>query len=368
MQWLKQSINLWGFPFTITVESLIWYLTSTALYLAGSVFLTILLRRLSARIIENEDKRQHFLKWSRRFIRLTVAFGVLIAFIHLLGFDSFETVRKVYQVLSTPFFSSGKSSISILTLMLILPIVVVASWTGRLAKRSISPNVLTHFGLSVEQQFSFNKLIHYIVMTFVFFFGLTVIGIDLSAIGVLFGTLGIGIGFGLQATIADFCAGLRLLGMGLVKEGDRLHINNLDCFVKHIHLLNTELTTFENESLILPNSMLTGGIIHSSSFRDRHIVIINTVDVSYKSNLDQVISVLRNVAECNPWLLPESEIDVRILSFGDSGITMSLRTWLSDANNRPMAKSWTYLEIWRAFKSEGIEIPFPQRVVHQAKD
>jgi potassium efflux system protein len=129
--------------------------------------------------------------------------------------------------------------------------------------------------------------------------------------------------------------------------------------------MNTELITFENETLIIPNSKLTGGIIHNYSYKDRSVVIINNVDVSYNSNLDEVITILKEVASRNPWLRTGSDILVRVKTFADSGISMQLRTWIMDVEVRAEAQSWTNLEIWRAFKRHNVEIPFPQRVVHQ---
>ena len=202
-------------------------------------------------------------------------------------------------------------------------------------------------------------------MVLVFIFGMSIIGIDLSAIGVLFGVMGIGIGFGLQSVIADFFAGITLISMGLVKEGDRISIGEYEGIIRHIRLMNTELLTFENETLIIPNSHLTGGTIHNYSYKDRRVVIVNEVDVAYESNLDDVIVLLQDIGNRNPWLQADSEILVRVKTFASSGITVQLRTWIHDVQNRAESFSWTNLEIWRTFALHGVEIPFPQRVVHR---
>ena len=75
--------------------------------------------------------------------------------------------------------------------------------------------------------------------------------------------------------------------------------------------------------------------------------------------------IQQKVAEANPWKQEGSEVLVRVRSFADSGITMQLRTWIRDVLHRADARSWTNLEIWRSFRDQGVEIPFPQRVVHQ---
>jgi small-conductance mechanosensitive channel len=95
------------------------------------------------------------------------------------------------------------------------------------------------------------------------------------------------------------------------------------------------------------------------------VVIVNEVDVSYGSDLDQVITILKDLAAANPWALKDPEPLVRVLRFAESGITMQLRTWVGNVQDRGPASSWTNLEIWRSFTANGVEIPFPQRVIHQ---
>jgi small-conductance mechanosensitive channel len=238
---------------------------------------------------------------------------------------------------------------------------------GKLVSASLSARTLKPFGLDAEKSFTIGRLLRYSAMALAFIFGLSIIGIDLSAIGVLFGVMGIGIGFGLQSIIADFFAGITLISMALIKEGDRIDVGEFQGTIIHIRLMNTELNTFENETLIIPNSYLTGGVIHNNSYKDRRVVLLNEVGVSYNSDLDEVITVLKEVANRNPWRQKNSEILVRVKEFGDSGIQIQLRTWLGDVEHRADAKSWTNLEIWRTFVRNNIEIPFPQRVIHISK-
>jgi len=277
----------------------------------------------------------------------------------------FGGAGQFFRILNKPFFTSGKTQISVVSLLLFIPVIAVASWTGKLVSASLESRSLRRFGLDAEQSFTLGRLLRYSSMVLVFIFGMSIIGIDLSAVGVLFGVLGIGIGFGLQSIIADFFAGITLISMGLVKEGDRISIDDYEGNIRHIRLMNTELITFENETLIIPNRHLTGGTIHNYSYKDRRVVIVNEVDVSYDSDLDAVIAILKGVASRNPWFQKDSEILVRVSAFASSGISMQLRTWIQDVSTRADALSWTNLEIWRAFASEDIEIPFSQVVVHQ---
>ena len=366
-EWLNGTVTVGSYTMPFTVKDLLLrFAVPVAGMMLAALVVSLVVRRIARRHVKEENRRG-VLVWSRRIVRLLLAVGMVLAAVSLMGAQAWKAFGNFFRILNTPFFTSGNTAVSVITLLLIVPVVAAASWTGRLVDRGLETRSLRRFGLDAEQSFTIGRLVRYAVMVIVFLFGLSIIGIDLSAIGVLFGVLGLGIGFGLQSLVADFFAGISLIGMSLVKEGDRIRVSEFDGVIKRIRLMNTELLTFENETLIIPNSLLTGGTIHNYSYKDKRVIIVNDVDVSYGSDLDRVSEVLRAVADRNPWLQPASETFVRVTAFADSGISMQLRTWIRDVSHRADAMSWTNFEIWRAFKAAGIEIPFPQRVVHMAE-
>lgn len=365
MKWLSKPISFGDFtlPFSFQ-ELLLKFALPVVCFLIGALLIRILVRRINRRWVKDEDKQRLILRWAGRIVRILVFAGIVLSGISLLGAQAYKAMGNFFRVLNQPFFTSGNTKISVVTLLLVIPVFAVSSWAGKIVSATVASRTLKPFGLDAEKSFTIGRLLRYSAMALVFIIGLSVIGIDLSAIGVIFGVMGVGIGFGLQFLIADFFAGITLISMALIKEGDRINVGEFKGTIIHIRLMNTELTTFENETLIIPNSQLTGGIIHNNSYKDRRIVIKNDVDVSYNSNLDDVIVILKEVAARNPWLQANSEILVRVTAFADSGISMQLRTWIKDVEHRADARSWTNLEIWRSFVLNGIEIPFPQRVVH----
>ncbi|RKX90217.1 MAG: mechanosensitive ion channel protein MscS [Spirochaetes bacterium] len=365
-QWLSSPLSVGNItlPFSL-LDFLLRFALPAAGFFLGAFLLSLLIRRLTKRYVKEEKRQRRILLWTRRILRTVVFIGIMLSIVSLMGARAYGGLGHFFSILNKPFFTSGKTQISVITLLLFIPVIAVASWTGKLVSASLESRSLNRFGLDAEQSFSLGRLLRYAAMVLVFIFGMSIIGIDLSAVGVLFGVLGIGIGFGLQSIIADFFAGITLISMGLVKEGDRIRVGEYDGNIRHIRLMNTELITFENETLIIPNRQLTGGTIHNYSYKDRRVVIVNEVDVSYNSDLDEVIELLKAVASRNPWLQSNSEILVRVKTFASSGISMQLRTWIHDVGTRADAMSWTNLEIWRTFAAHNIEIPFSQIVVHQ---
>jgi len=359
MDWLESELGV--LPFSLR-DLLLKFIVPTVSILAGVVIISLLTRRITGRAIKKKERQKKIRGKVMQIVRVLAGIGIALLALNLLGARS--TVRTIFQALSKPFFTSGNTEISVVTLILVIPIFMAASWMGKMTSSGVRAGKLKRFGLDAERIFTLRRLLRYIITVVFIIFGLSVIGIDLSAVGVFFGVLGIGIGFGLQSIIADLFAGITLIAMALIKEGDRIHVGSYEGNICRIHLMNTELLTFENETLIIPNSQLTGGTIHNFSHKDLSVVIVNVVDVSYSSNLDQVIDLLKEVASRNPWLRRDKEIIVRVDNFASSGITMKLRTWIENVTDRAEAQSWTNLEIWRVFANNNIEIPFPQRDVH----
>jgi len=359
VNWLESEIGM--LPFSPR-DLLLKFIVPVISVLVAIILIRLLAGRITRRATKNQERRKKVRRKVLQITRILAALGIALSALNLLGGRS--VVRIILQSLNKPFFTSGNTEISVITLVLVIPIFMVASWVGKIASSGVKSEKLRRFGLDAERIFTLSRLLRYTITVVIVIFGLSIIGIDLSAVGVFFGVLGIGIGFGLQSIIADLFAGITLIVMALIKEGDRIHVGNYEGNICKIRLMNTELITFENETLIIPNSQLTGGTIHNFSHKDLSVVIVNDVDVSYNSNLDQVIELLRGVASRNPWLRRDKDIIVRVDTFASSGITMKLRTWIENVTDRAEARSWTNLEIWRTFAHNNVEIPFPQRDVH----
>jgi small-conductance mechanosensitive channel len=287
-----------------------------------------------------------------------------ILFSRLFGAEIGRYVRLFFSFLAVPLIEAGGTKITLVTIIMTLPIFYLASWLGKMAKSFVNQAFLDNFNLDESKRFSMTTLTRYGVMVLTIMIGLSIIGIDLSSLAVLFGVLGIGLGFGLQGMVANFFAGVIIIFTQPIKENDRIVVNELEGTVVQIRLLSTVVSTLTHEIIIIPNSKLVDNIIHNYSYDDRQIVISNQVQVAYESDLHQVMEVLQGIGEENPFTLPHSEVLVRVVSFDDSGITMKLIVWIQDVSKKYEALTWNNLGIWERFKENGISIPFPQMDVH----
>ena len=311
-----------------------------------------------------DEVKARILKYLRYFCKLLVIAGLVLSVGNLLGSQVSVWVSGFLNFLNKPFFISGNTRISIVTLLMLIPVFYMSSWSGKYVRKLLESSLFAQFGMDEARRFSIGNLTRYFVMILVFLFGMSMVGIDFSALGVLLGVLGIGLGFGLQGIVGNFFAGIIIITSRPIKEGDRVRVNGYDGIVQNIRFINTEIKTFENENIILPNSHFTDNAVHNYSYNDRKIVIVNEIGVSYDSDLDEVVKILEDVNARNPFRAEGSDNVVRVLSFGDNSINLVLRSLINELSHKAEAFSWTNMEIWRSFKENGIEIPFPQRVVY----
>jgi potassium efflux system protein len=308
------------------------------------------------------------LRMFRRIARVT-AIAVVVAGIFVLLPGSFRlsfwnAVSGIWRFLVTPIFSAGSSQISIITVLLAIPVVLLASWAAKLSRKFLETTILRRLTVDEEIRFTISNLARYGVLILALVVGLSVIGIDLSSLAVLLGVIGIGLGFGLQNVIANYVAGLVIFLERPVKEGDRILVEGMEGDVIQIKLRTTVINTLTNETIIVPNSQLVGNSVHNYSYRDKRIVIVNDVQVSYEADLEKAREALLRAAARNPFALPGRDAEVRVVAFEESGIHLALWTWIALATNKRDALSWTNMEIWRLFKENGIVIPFPQMDLH----
>jgi small-conductance mechanosensitive channel len=269
------------------------------------------------------------------------------------------------EIMSMSLFNLGDSKLTIgLVLTLILSFVILfvgAEWIRKL----IVNKILSRYRLDVGTRKSIGTMVKYFLILAGIFSILQTNGLDLSAFGILAGAVGVGIGFGLQNITNNFISGLIILFEQPIKEGDRIEVGDVSGDVVKISARSTMIVTNDNISIIVPNSQFIDSQVINWSHNDRNIRFNFPVGVSYKEDPQKIKKILLEVAKNNSGVLNLPEPDVLFDEFGDSSLNFSLRVWTSEYINRPkVLKSELYYEIFRIFKEEGVEIPFPQRDLH----
>lgn len=356
-----ENTSLYFSPLDIILKLILPVIGSYILYKLLLFLVKALILKPLKITVDTKNKIRTIIK---RILRIILFCGCLLIIINFLGREILKYVTSIWQVLSTPFFTSGSTRISIITLIFTIPVFFIASFISKKTKKIIDTALLKQFIQDPSTKFSISNLIRYGLFTLCILLGLTIIGIDFSSIAVLFGVLGIGVGFGLQSVVANFFSGLVIFFERPIKEGDRIIISGIEGTVSQIRMLSTVVDTLKNETIFIPNEKLIGNSIHNYSYKNPNIIVVNRVQVSYSSNLEQVQEILLDIAENNPYAISKPDPEFRVIAFQDHGIEVEIRTWIRFAENKQVSLAWTNMQIWKKFREHHIEIPFHQLDLH----
>lgn len=276
-----------------------------------------------------------------------------------------DILHSIKDFLNIPLFELGRTRFTLLT---ILYIIVYASLliflTSRL-KKYIVYTLLAKSGIDIGIREAFGAIFRYLIVFIGFIIVFQTAGVDLSSLTILFGALGIVVGFGLQNVTNNFVSGIIILFERPIKVRDRVEVAGIHGDVVDISLRATTIVTNDNISVIVPNSQFITSTVINWSHMDRNVRFNIPVHVSRSEDPQVVKEILIEIATANEGILKHPPPDVLFDKYGESSLDFNLRIWTRSYVNRPgVIRSQLYYEIFRVFRERGIEIPYPQRDIH----
>ncbi len=190
----------------------------------------------------------------------------------------------------------------------------------------------------------------------------TQLGVKSSSLVAMVGAAGLAIGLALQGSLANFAGGVLILVFKPFKVGDWISAQGLDGSVKQISIFSTKLNTFGNQVAIIPNGQLSNGSIVNYNMEDTRRDKFD-VGIGYGSNIKTAKDILLQICADNPDILKDPIPEVSVGELGDSSVNLTLRFWAKNELFWP-AHFYVIEETKLRFDEAGIEIPFPQRVIH----
>lgn len=255
--------------------------------------------------------------------------------------------------------------ITLWTIVYLIIFLFILFYSTAKLKKWLIYNLLSKSKMDIGVRSALGTIFRYVIIVIGLLIGFQTVGIDLSALTILFGALGVGIGFGLQNITNNFVSGIIILFERPIKLGDRIEVGNISGDVIDISMRATTILTNDNIAVLVPNSDFISNKVINWSYTDRNVRFNFPVYVSYQEEPEKVKRVLIEIVENNNGVLKNPKPDVLLDEFGDSSIKFNLRVWTREFINRPgVLKSQLYYEIFKRFKEEDIKIPFPQRDVH----
>ncbi|MFO1244452.1 MAG: mechanosensitive ion channel [Ramlibacter sp.] len=262
-------------------------------------------------------------------------------------------------------FVLGKSKISLLNLVEGVlwsgVVLVLALWISA----ALEKRILTETVADLSLRKVAGNALRAVLLLVGLLFALSAVGVDLTALSVLGGALGVGLGFGLQKLAANYVSGFVILFERSLRIGDTVRVDSFEGTVMDIKTRYTLIRAANGRESIVPNEKLITERIENLSLADSRVLLSTDVAVGYDSDVDEVVRILEQCALVSPRVLKDPAPGARLAKFGADGLEFQLLFWIEDPENGQLnVRSDINMAILKALRAAGIDIPWPQRVVH----
>ncbi|MBX3493043.1 MAG: mechanosensitive ion channel [Parvibaculum sp.] len=290
----------------------------------------------------------------------TVVWG--IAALALLGL-----LEPSYLLLDSVAFSAGEFRISLLgivnSIILFGLFILAANFLIRLA----DDRMARLEGVSAAARVLVVKILRIALIIAAAIVALTSLGVDLTAIAIFSGAVGVGVGFGLQKVVSNLLSGILLLLDRSLKPGDVIEVGDAYGWIEKMGARYITVATRDGKEYLIPNEDIITQQVINWSYSNRAIRIRIGVGISYRSDVRKAMDLMAEAATAQPRVLSDDahKPQVRLVKFGDSSVDLELRIWVLDPEKGMVnVTSDIRLAIWDKFHDNGIEFPFPQRDLH----
>ena len=272
--------------------------------------------------------------------------------------------EEILDILKKKLVSLGDLTITPAVLITVVLIMLAAVWISRLLQRMLRINLFRRMRLNEGTQVTICRILHYVIMLIGIFIAINQAGISLTTLAAISAVLMVGIGLGLQNITGNFISTLTMLFERPVQVGDFVEVSGAQGRIRRINIRSSVVETLDNVSIIVPNSNFISQNVTNWSYRDSRARIHVSVGVSYGSDVDLVEKTLLQVGRAHQEVLLNPEPTVQFLEFGDSSLNFDLLVWINDASRQYIIRSELNFAVVKAFREQGITIPFPQRDLH----
>jgi small-conductance mechanosensitive channel len=323
------------------------------------VLLSLVVIRLTVRVLRVAFPDSHLMRVVERSVSW-IAWGAVVLWIT-------GVLPLVMTELDQIQWKIGSTKISVrnliegaLTAVLVL---VLALWVSAAIEQKLLAGA--------SENLSVRKMAANAVRALLLFIGLmfaaSAAGIDLTALGVLGGALGVGIGFGLQKLAANYVSGFVILAERSVRIGDMVRVDGFEGRISDITTRYTVIRALNGRESIVPNEMLISQRVENCSLADTRVSINTSVQVAYGTDLSSLMPKMTEAVAAVPRVLGDPSPGVMLSAFAADGLELTVAFWIDDPENgQGNVRSGVNLAILSLLEAEGVEIPFPQRVVRTA--
>lgn len=339
-----------------------WLMVFTAWQVATSLESPIILLRMATSLIsvwivvslvtlmiesETISKIIRVTAWSMAILNI---FGLLEPFISFLDITT---------------FTIGGNTLSLLGIITGVTSLIVLIWASLFVSGFVETKLREAPNVTPSARVLLSKISRIVLVVLAFIFAISSMGIDLTALAVFGGAIGVGLGFGLQKVVSNFISGVILLLDKSIKPGDVIEISGTYGKINKLAARYTSVISRDGREHLVPNEDIITQPVINWTFSNKRVRRHLPVSVSYNSDIEKAMELMTKAAVESDRVIKNPAAKVLIKGFGDNGIDLELRMWIRDSENGVSnIASEVYLDIWHKFNDEGIEFPYPQRDIH----
>jgi small-conductance mechanosensitive channel len=326
--------------------------------LAVPVLLSLVVIRLSVRVLSASYPDSAWMRVIERSISWVAWAAVVLWVVGVLPIvlDAMDQVS--WKIGSTPLTLRNMVEGSLTAgLVMVLVLWIAAAIETRLLRG-------TGDNLSIRKMAA--NLVRVLLLFVGLLLALSAVGIDLTALSVLGGAVGVGLGFGLQKITANYVSGFVILAERSLRIGDMVKVDNFEGRITDIRTRYTVIRALNGRESIVPNEMLITQRVENSSLADPKVSLNTMVQVAYGTDVPSLKEALEETVLRVPRVLQDPGPAVQLTEFAADGLTLTISFWIGDPENgQGNVRSDVNLAVLAALNARGVEIPYPQRVVRQ---
>lgn len=296
---------------------------------------------------------------SRALSRLVALCAWAYIGLYLTGFDG-----PVMTALDTAAVNLGSSRISVYSVLNTAIVTISFLWLAILTGNMLSSQVERLEDLSPAYRVLIGKLIKIALLMLAITIALTATGIDLTALTVFSGAVGVGIGFGLQKVVSNFISGIIILSDKSIKPGDTISLGETFGWIRELRARFVSVITRDGREYLIPNEDFITQQVVNWSFSSDYVRLDIDFGVSYESDPHEVTRIAIETAKTIKRVTAYKEPVCWMTGFGTYALEFKLRFWISDPNNGiTNIRGQILIALWDAFKAAGIKVPYPHQEV-----
>lgn len=282
------------------------------------------------------------------------------------GLNQVHLLGHVTKAINSVSISIGSFSLTPFSLLKAIGLLAILVWGVSNTVDWVNQQIKRNQRLKANTKSLLSKTIEVLIYFMGFMIGLRILGIDLTALTVVGGALGVGIGFGLQKITSNFISGIILLFERSIEVDDLIEIDGgIYGFVKQINARYTLIEMFDGKEIMVPNEDFITQRVTNWTYSNAKGRIEISVGVSYGCDIKLAQSLILDAALDHPECIKDPEPLVHLREFGDSSVNFLLFFFIDDVTKgRYIIQSEVMMNIWDRFKLHNIEIPFPQQDIH----